>query len=319
MWLVTGMRLLSAGLLLLALVLPGCATLDLHARPAVTAYPATAGEPGTDAATDGRLRIMTLNVAHGRGDSFHQLLQSSVTTLANLDSIATLLRDSGSHVVALQEADGPSFWSGNFNHIDYLAHNGAFHQSVQGLHVDGLGLAYGTALVARLDLRNPQAITFDPMLSPVPKGFVVSTIDWPGKPGTEVDIVSVHLDFASEATRRKQAAELVATLRDRQRPVIIMGDFNSVWRENSSVQHISQELGVAAYRPEAADLETFPAFGERLDWILVSPGIAFRSYTVIPDTVSDHRGVMAELELEPGSATAIARLADPGDRTPLRR
>lgn len=297
-WLVAATRLLSTGLLLSALLLQGCATTHLNARPAVQNYPATAsGASGWAGARDGRFRIMTFNIAHGRGDSFHQLLQDSDTTLANLDSIADLLRDSAAHVVALQEADGPSFWSGNFSHIDYLADNAAYSRTIHGLHVEGLGLAYGTALMARLDLSNPQAVTFEPALSPVPKGFVVSTVNWPGRKDIEVDVVSVHLDFASRTTRRKQAEELIATLRDRQRPVIVMGDFNSGWQADSTVRHICEALALNAYRPDGTGLETFPAFGRRLDWILVSPGIAFRSYEVLPDSLSDHRGVIAELEL----------------------
>ena len=92
--------------------------------------------------------------------------------------------------------------------------------------------------------------------------------------------------------------ELIETLRDRKRPVIIMGDFNAEWQKNSTVQYISQELALSAYNPEGSGLETFPGFGERLDWILVSRGISFRSYQVVQDTVSDHRGVIAELELD---------------------
>jgi len=290
---------LSAGLLLSSFVLHGCATTRLDSTPAVQSYQIVSDQvsaPGDE--RDGRLRIMTLNIAHGRGDSFHQLLQRSVTTVANLDVIASLLKDSGADVVALQEADGPSFWSGNFSHIDYLADNGSFSQSVHGAHVDGMGLSYGTALIANLDLKDPKAITFDPALSPVPKGFVVSTISWPGSPDVNVDIVSVHLDFASRAIRKKQAMELIETLRDRKRPVIIMGDFNAEWQKNSTVQYISQELALSAYNPEGSGLETFPGFGERLDWILVSRGISFRSYQVVQDTVSDHRGVIAELELD---------------------
>jgi len=290
---------LCTGLLLSGLILQGCATTRLDAKPAVQTYQTASNLiPAMADERDVGLRIMTLNIAHGRGDSFHQLLQRSATTVANLDAIAALLKDSGADVVALQEADGPSFWSGNFNHIDYLADNGSFSQSVHGVHVDGLGLSYGTALIANLDLRDPQAITFDPALSPVPKGFVVSTISWPGSPDIEVDIVSVHLDFASRSNRKKQAMELIETLKDRKRPVIIMGDFNAEWQKNSTVQYISQELTLSTFNPEGTDLETFPAFGERLDWILVSPGISFRSYQVIPDTVSDHRGVIAELALD---------------------
>jgi endonuclease/exonuclease/phosphatase family metal-dependent hydrolase len=302
------LRLLALFLLLPGTGLQGCATADLNTAPAVRAYSAGAEQAhGITGERDGRLSIMTFNIAHGRGESFHQLLQDSATILANLESIAALLKDSGAHVVALQEADAPSFWSGNINHIDHLADNAAFSHSVHGLHVDAMGLAYGTALIARLDLRQPQAITFDPALSSVPKGFVVSTISWPGHADIEVDVVSIHLDHASATTRRKQAEELIATLQHRQRPVILTGDFNSDWQENSTVRHISETLGLTAYRPGDTGLETFPAFGQRLDWILVSEGIAFRSYAVLPAPLSDHRGVLAELELVRDMNTRLAR------------
>ena len=292
------------GLLMSGLLLSGCATIHHDATPPVQSY--QAADSLTGEAHDASLRIMTVNVAHGRGESFHQLLQRTDTTLANLDSIASLLRCSGADIVALQEVDGPSFWSGNFSHIDYLADNGAFSQSVHGKHVDGFGLSYGTALMANLDLMDPRAITFDPSLSPVPKGFVVSTVSWPGNSRVEVDIVSVHLDFASENIRKRQAAELIETLRQRRRPVIIMGDFNTGWEENSTVQHISEALGLTAFSPEQAGLETFPAFGERLDWIMVSPELSFRSYHVLPDPVSDHRSVIAEVVLnDTASATRL--------------
>lgn len=284
------------GLLLSGLLMTGCAAIHRDATPPVQSHLSTSSV--ADAVNESSLRIMTVNIAHGRGESFHQLLQRTKTTLTNLDSIAALLRCSGADIVALQEADGPSFWSGNFNHVDYLADNGAFSQSVQGMHVNGLGLSYGTALMANLALRDPKAITFDPSLSPVPKGFTVSTFSWPGSPGTDVDIVSVHLDFASKSIRRQQADELIEAVRRRGRPVIIMGDFNTGWEENSTVQHISRALSLTAYSPEEAGLETFPTFGERLDWILVSPGLSFRSYHVLPDPVSDHRSVIAEVVLE---------------------
>jgi endonuclease/exonuclease/phosphatase family metal-dependent hydrolase len=291
-------------LLLSGLLVSGCATVHRDATPPVQSYQATDSQAHDTAGSS--LRIMTVNIAHGRGESFHQLLQDTDTTVANLDSIATLLRCSGVDIVALQEADGPSFWSGNFNHVDYLANNGAFSQSVQGMHVDGLGLAYGTALMANLALSNPKAVTFDPSLSPVPKGFVVSTVRWPGSADIDVDIVSVHLDFASAAIRRQQAAELIETLRRRGHPVIIMGDFNDGWEENSTVRHISRALSLTAYSPEETGLETFPAFSERLDWILVSPELSFRSYNVLPDPISDHRSVLAEVTLnDTASATRL--------------
>ena len=295
----TDSQFLFGTLLLSTLMLQSCTTTNLDATPSVRSYYFNSYQSfSINDERDGRLKIMTLNIAHGRGDSFHQLLQRTATTVSNLDAIASLLKESGADVVALQEADGPSFWSGNFNHIDYLADNGAFRQSVHGVHANGLGLSYGTALIAKLDLMDPKAITFDPKLSPVPKGFVVSTVRWPGNSEINVDIVSVHLDFASMSNRKKLAMELITTMKERKRPMIIMGDFNTEWHKNSTVQYVSDALGLSAYRPKESGLETFPASGKRLDWILVSPGISFRTYRVIPNNVSDHRGVIAELELK---------------------
>jgi endonuclease/exonuclease/phosphatase family metal-dependent hydrolase len=220
-----------------------------------------------------------------------------------------LFKTTDADVVALQEADGPSFWSGNFDHVEYLANQASFGHSVHAAHVDGIGLSYGTALLANLELQNAQAITFDPGLSPIPKGFVVSTIRWPGTPCVEIDVVSTHLDFASDSVRRKQTTELIEALRTRNRPLIIMGDLNSEWElQNSSVQYLSQELSLTAYSPERTDLATFPAFGERLDWILVSPELEFRSYRVLADVVSDHRGVVADLVLD--NATRASTVQD---------
>jgi endonuclease/exonuclease/phosphatase family metal-dependent hydrolase len=290
-------------LMLCVVLLPSCATTGLHTKPAVQSYQQTnvrsyaAYDPGQRT-----LKVMTLNIAHGRGDSFHQLLQGSDTTLSNLDTIATLLKNTDADVVALQEADGPSFWSGNFNHVEYLARQAAFRQSVRAAHVDGIGLSYGTALIANLDLSEAEAITFEPGLLPVPKGFLVSTITWPGKPCVAIDVISVHLDFASHSSRKKQASELIGKLRDRNRPVIVMGDLNTEWQlETSAVRYLADKLELVAYSPGSNDLSTFPAFAERLDWILVSPELQFRSYRVIPDIVSDHRGVVAELALDEDS------------------
>ena len=64
--------------------------------------------------------------------------------------------------------------------------------------------------------------------------------------------------------------------------------------------------GVAASEAANPGLETFPAFSERLDWILVSPELSFRSYNVLPDRISDHRSVLAEVTLnDTASATRL--------------
>lgn len=290
-------RITGASLLASALILQGCAVADLRSLPEVHSFEVPAATTtAVDAGDHSTLRVMTLNVAHGRGQAFHQLLQKADTTVHNLNEISAMLQREQADVVALQEADGPSYWSGNFHHVDYLARQGVFSNAVNGMHVDGLGLAYGTALLSKLELRHAAAVTFNPDLAVTPKGFVVSTIDWPGQPHVHLDVVSLHLDFSSEDTRRQQARELIEFMRDRGRPMIVMGDFNADWGgKDSVVRLIAGELALNAYDPAAKGQITFPFRNKRLDWILVSSGLEFREYQVVADAVSDHRGVIAEL------------------------
>ncbi len=299
-----GVRALLAGLSVL--LLQACTTAQLHSYPPVSRsaveQPVAAPAPV--------VKVMTLNLAHGRGDSFHQLLLDDAATLDNLQTISDLLDHERPDVVAMQEADAPSFWSGDLDHIAWLAETSNYSQHVHGKHAEGFGVAYGTALMSTLELQAAEAITFDPAYSLVPKGFVVSAINWPAVPGVEVDVVSVHLSFSSEKTRRKQANELIAVLQERNRPVIIMGDMNSDWQdEHSTVRYISEALGLEAYRPDQSGLETFPGLNRRLDWILVSADIEFHSYRRLPDVVSDHRAVVAELVLRAGYTPASVNVS----------
>ena len=291
----------TGGLLLLLLLLPSCATTQLHSTPPVHYYQNSSIPYHADQHfNEHGLRVMTLNVAHGRATSFHQLLLHSAEIVKNLDSINKLLNQAAPDIAAFQEIDGPSFWSGNFNHVEYLASHSMFTRSIQASHVDAMGLSYGTALMSRQEMSNPQAVTFNPLLTLVPTGFVVSTISWPGR-DIDIDVVSVHLDFMSGWVRKKQVDELIAVLRARNNHLIIMGDMNSGWLPQDSAPHyLVEKLGLKAYQPENSKLITFPLLGKRLDWVLISPGLEFSSYEVIGTDISDHRGVLAELTLSSG-------------------
>ncbi len=66
------------------------------------------------------LRVVTLNLAHGRKDGRNQLLQKTETIRNNLGDVAGVLKLVDAHLVALQEADAESSWSGKFNHVAFL-------------------------------------------------------------------------------------------------------------------------------------------------------------------------------------------------------
>jgi endonuclease/exonuclease/phosphatase family metal-dependent hydrolase len=244
------------------------------------------------------LKVMTLNVAHGRRNGVHQVFQRASTHKANLDAISRVIRRERPEVVALQEADGPSYWSGNFNHVDYLARNGEYPHYLQFEQARGMGLSYGTALISELPLGDPLGRAFETSTIAAPKGFLVSMIEWPGHPGFKVDVVSVHFDPVSASIREKQMEEFVNAISGRNRPIILMGDFNCEWTDSTgTLRALAERLVLATFRPDAADIMTFRPLRQRRDWIFVSSEFEFVSHSVLPDLISDHQGVVAEISL----------------------
>jgi len=237
------------------------------------------------------LKVMTLNLAHGRKDGWHQIFQSPATIKSNLTEIATVLRREQPQVVALQEADQPSFWSGNFNHVHYLAQQPPYNYAIQGEHVKRFGLTYGTALLSQLPLINPLSITFT-YTPPTPaKGFVMTTLRDPG-----INVVSLHLDFSRASVRQRQVEEMVKHLKPLTLPLIIMGDFNCEWAQEHTLPWLTAQLQLHAYQPESTGLKTFST--SRIDWILISSELEFMEYKVLPEILSDHFGIVAQLNVK---------------------
>jgi len=283
---------------LACLLLSACASTEMVTGPDVQAHNSHAPDSSPSRPSDGSLRVMTLNMAHARGTGINQMLQSSEKARQNLDNIAVLLNQHSADIVSLQEVDYESSWNGNFDHVSFLAEKANFQHSVSGSHVNSMGLDYGTALVAKLSLADPESTVFTTSELSSPKGFVVSSINWPGKACIEVDVISAHLDFASEQTRREQATEIIASLKQRDRPVILMGDFNTGWhRTTSAVRMLAAALNLHSYAPNDKSLVTFPKHARRLDWILVSDEIRFDSYQVIQTVVSDHLGIVSDMSI----------------------
>lgn len=241
------------------------------------------------------LRVLSLNVAHGRADGVHQLLQRAGHRERTLSRIAALFERERPEIVALQEADGPSFWSGRFCHVESLARRSGFAFTAHGRHVERPWLRYGTGLLSRLELHEPQAHTFPRSLPTPSKGFTLATVRVGD--GVELDVVSTHLDFLRAKVRAQQVAKMVEVLGPRRRPLVVMGDFNAGWHDRrSAVRELSDALGLVAYAPEART-RTFKTLPVRLDWILASPQLGFDRHEVLADVVSDHLPVVADLRL----------------------
>jgi endonuclease/exonuclease/phosphatase family metal-dependent hydrolase len=287
---------------LLMLALSACATTehrqrtvyqqDIEADPAITSQLSSPGEV---------LRVATLNIAHGRKDSVNQLLNGEATFRKNLDDVAAVLIDKKPHVVALQEADAVSTWSGKFDHVAYLANAAGYSWHVHAINADSWLYSYGTALLAGLPIKESIKHTFEPSPPTLDKGFVLASIQW--KPENEaasrtIDFISVHLDFARKAVREEQIEEMIELLLSRNNPTIILGDFNSGWfAEASVVKDLMQKSRFTTYKPDAPGYSTYK--NKRLDWILISKDMEFVSYNVLPDNLSDHAMIIADIRFKP--------------------
>lgn len=247
----------------------------------------------------GSLSVLSLNLAHGRKDAVNQLFLSREDFENNLSEIADLIIETDSDIVALQEADGPSRWSGGFDHVAALAEDADYPWFERASHARSWLFDYGTALLSRQPFEEVLNHTFEPSPPTMNKGLMLGQISWQKEEGNKpllVDIISVHLDFSRQSVREKQIEELGNTLKGRNNPVVILGDFNSDWfSEASIVQSLADKAGLQVYRPEATDLGTYKEGQKRLDWILISNELKFVEYTVLPTGVSDHFPVYAEI------------------------
>lgn len=251
---------------------------------------------------DRHLRLFSLNVAHGRRNAPNQPFLSRRKAHRNLRAIGEAVRDLGPDVVALQEADGPSSWSGNFDHVETIAQHAELSAHVRGDHNPfGFGrfdIRSGTALLANRPLNDVVSHRFGLTWRDT-KGFVVATVEVPSWDGAEIDVVSVHLDFLNPKIRRRQICRMVDVLAARGRPLVVVGDLNCCWqREPQSMQLLVDALGLVAYEPDWR-APTYPSSKprRRLDWILVSRQLAYRRYQTIHAPLSDHLVLMADLEL----------------------
>jgi endonuclease/exonuclease/phosphatase family metal-dependent hydrolase len=252
------------------------------------------------------LRVMTLNCAHGARAPVPPLFVGRDAIARNLDAIGAAIEHAHPDVVALQEIDRGSFWSGRLDEVALVAGGSRMPHFAFGAHKDvpRLGLHHGTAVLSRPALHAPESTAFHTWLLD-DKGWVRVTVAPEALGGRAIDVVSVHLDPFTPWARRVQIAAMARAFAHRERPLVVMGDMNAAWGKDGGgdVAHLARALGLHAWEPTASQppLGTYPAGRpwRRIDWILLSPELAFASYAVAPARVSDHRGVVADVVLAP--------------------
>jgi endonuclease/exonuclease/phosphatase family metal-dependent hydrolase len=244
------------------------------------------------------LRLMTLNVAHGARRPIPPTLLGRAAIERNLAAIASAIVRARVDVVALQEIDRASAYTGGVDHWSGLSRASDLAYGVHAPHGENerLGMRHGHALLSRRPLDNVDDRRFQTLFCH-DKGWVVGTASTPELGGAPIDFVSVHLEPFSPRVRHAQIRELVAALGERRRasgrPLVVMGDMNTGHR---GVRHLARGLGLTAFEGGSP---TFPAGLPiaRLDWVLVSRELRIVDQQTLPDAISDHAPVVAEIAL----------------------
>jgi endonuclease/exonuclease/phosphatase family metal-dependent hydrolase len=242
-----------------------------------------------------RLRVLTWNIAAGHGD---------------LTRIASVIRDAGPDVVALQEVD--VHWSERSGFVDQAAMLGAaldmharFGPIYQAPGDEGRPRReFGLAILSRwpiVEFRNhviPRLSTQsnEAEARPMP-GFLEAVVEAGGQ---RVHVFNTHLDYRPD--RSVRAAQVEAMLRILvlvERPVVLLGDFNAP----PAAPELSPLFAhlVALWPESAGPGFTYPAErpARRIDYVLASGHLRASDVRLLPGDASDHRPVMAEIRPGP--------------------
>ncbi|HEX3729280.1 MAG TPA: endonuclease/exonuclease/phosphatase family protein [Opitutaceae bacterium] len=254
-----------------------------------------------------RLRLVTFNIAHGRGLTPIQGLTSPRKLRLNLRKIAALLHRLSPDVVALQEIDECSGWAGNFDHLDYLRVHTSFPFAAFGINNRRAGmlkLCYGNALLSRHALIETETVVFG-QRRVGEKGFLFAELDVRGRC---VPVVNLHFHFGSRERRLRQLDQLLDWLRLKQRsraahwsiPPLICGDFNNPSHHDDATAALLGHLAeYGDYQAHPQNAPTFPSPVPRrtLDFVFVPAPCRQVRCEVIRSFLSDHRPVMVELAI----------------------
>lgn len=258
-------------------------------------------------------RIVTYNIAHGRGLSPYQGLNSHASIRRNVLKIAQLLERLKPDVVALQEIDEDSHWNGRLNLLEYLREHSHLPYAVMGVNSQRTGakpLRYGNAVLSRHRIVSWENISFG--RSEIGgKGFIFAEID--AGHGHVVPIANLHLAFASRRARLQQAeavSEYLSFKYQRRHPdwlvpPILCGDLNNSSRTpdaTAALYEYFQRHGEYALLPE--NVRTFPSAlpSRALDFVFLPPACREPRAEVLRSYLSDHRPVVVDFRL-PGTRT----------------
>ncbi len=273
-----------------------------------------AGEPTEELKT---LRILAYNIAHGRGPTNGNWDESGQLKRRRIEQIAELIREQNPDVVILNEVDFNATWSGHQNQAEAIARLVGYDHRAEQRNLD-LQFIYGSWVFGNAVLSKFPIVSAQPVRYPVLSGWehalagskqgIACTLQL--SPEEQVRVIAVHLEVRSAPVRKASAEALLSDLEQAEVPTVLAGDFNSSLSEQEDARWPTGQTALdllagsgaiqlpPTKNPRVDDFTFSSTDPQRvIDWILIPPETRYAEYRVLPSELSDHRPVMAVIEL----------------------
>ncbi len=265
----------------------------------------------------GTLKLATFNIAHGRGTAWSNWSDDTERS-SRLTEVALFLRKKDVDIVVLNEVDFDSIWSDNANQADAIAREAGFRYIVEqrnyDLELPFIRLRFGNALLSRYPIEGAILVEFSPysywekVVFGAKNGM---TADIRVSKNLTIRVLAVHLDDRSEDTRIQCAQNMLNYASTSPFPFLLMGDFNSapsifsnaeVGISGKSAVDVLLASNLFKTHPgekPTRDQFTFPSMApfQVIDWIFAPSGWKISHYEVADIRLSDHRPVVAHLQV----------------------
>jgi endonuclease/exonuclease/phosphatase family metal-dependent hydrolase len=255
-----------------------CFTLLISVACSVLLYPSSAAPAART------LRVMSYNVHVGTG----------IDKQPDLRRIADVINRERPDIVGLQEVDVGVRRTGRVNQIAELARlTGMEYAFAPNLEYQGGW--YGVAVLSRFPVVKTEHRLFNHLREAERRGCLLVEVNANGR---RLSFAATHLDYQHRDNRRFETEQLLSSLSNLRRPLVVAGDFNDEPSGDSYKLMLTRFGDAWAAAPPQDDGLTYPADKpvKRIDYVFHSAALRARRAWVVESLASDHRAVMAELE-----------------------
>ena len=236
-----------------------------------------------------RLRVLSYNIHHGEG----------VDKRLDLDRIAAVIKSAKPDIVALQEVDKKCKRSGDIDQPAELARltkmNVVFEKNIN------LGTGeYGNALMTRFPIDSKVNHKLPSFENGEQRGLLDVMLK---VPGGSLRFLATHFDHRKPSDERHASAKAVNKLLALKpdQPTLLAGDLNA-GPNSDTVKSLLKQWTQANKKPSPTVPVSAPA--RQIDYVLAAPKPRWKTIEtrVLDEAVaSDHRAILAVLELTPSS------------------